>query len=200
MGFLEKLGMTKKKMPSNMSVNYEVAANIQVDSPSNDEAEQDKEVSIEELLAEVNNAQNQVDKHYAYAAVQDYYYKRRKDSPENVKACIDWCLRDISELYKLDVAFAWQREQEKKKLIAAVGKKHYNKWDKGNTYLEATKYDLHIEAFKMLAIIYEQEKDYEKAISIVKQAEEYYTTHNNKWLPDVQKRLERLNKKLEQIK
>ncbi len=154
-------------------------------------------MSLDKLLAEVENAKNQIDKHCAYTAVQDYYYKRRKENPENIKARIDWCLRDIGELNKLDVAFALQRKQEKNKIIAAVGIEHYNKWDKGNSYLEAIKYDLHIDAFKMLAIIYEQSKDYEKAISIVKQAEEYYKTHNNKWLPDVQKRLERLNKKVE---
>lgn len=149
---------------------------------------------IEELLANVEKAQNQIDRHFAYMLLQDYYYEKRKESDENMQACIDWCIRDISELDKLDEDFYKQLQEEKKTHIAILGKKGFKKWHESD-YWDRDKFDCHILAFKKLAIIYEQAKDYANAISIAEQAETYYKSHNNKWLPDAQKRLERLRQK-----
>ncbi len=152
------------------------------------------EQNFEELVNNVHTARNQIDRHFAYMALQEYFYEKRSENVENLQACIEWCLKDISELDKLDLDYRQQLQDEKKRSIAILGKKGFNKWHNAERY-DRAKFDCQIPAFKKLAIIYEQAKDYDNAISIVKQAEDYYKIHNNKWLPEVQKRLARLHQK-----
>ncbi len=191
--------LRKSKLKKESAVNKPIQCEIVTKVPAEninctDSKSQEVSINLEDLLSNVEKAHNQTDKHFAYMSLQNYYYKKRKESPENMKACIEWCLRDISELDKLDLDFHRQLQEEKKKHIAILGEKGFKKWH-NNGYYNQSKFDAHIIAFEKLAIIYEQAKDYDNAISIVEQAIFYYTTHNQKWLPDAQKRLERLKNK-----
>ena len=167
------------------------------------------ELDMEELLNNVQIAQNQLELHNAYTALQDYYYKKRKESNANIQACIHWCLLDINNLDSLDSYCAAKAESDKIERIQRIGLKaynigqeklkQYNRYGANMPFNDGRKFDIRITAFDKLAIIYEQQKQYSAAIEITELAEKYYTDHfyynGDKWLPDIQKRLARLKQK-----
>lgn len=197
----------KKESAVNKPIKCEIVTKAQAENINcTDNKFQEVSVSLEDLLSNVEKAQNQMDKHFAYLKLQQYYYKIRKESQNNMQLCIDWCLKDISELDKLDFEYAFENETAKRKSIERIGLKAYIEQEEymkkkyGNNGNDGKMFDGIIPAFEYLAIIYEQAKDCDKAIHITEQAEQYYISHfdysGKKALPDVQHRLERLKQKI----
>lgn len=90
-----------------------------------------------ELLSAVRNAKDNMDLHFCYIGLQDFYYKYRKEE-KYLNLCIDYCLKDL-EIVKNFKDF--------------IGT---------------------IPAFKRMAIIEENKKNYDEAIDYCNKAIEYY--------------------------
>ena len=119
--------------------------------------------------------QNSLDQHFASIDLQNFYYGYRDLGAEYLDKCIHYCLDDISRLPEIQAAY---------------------RNDKRNTGV----FNGRIPAFERLAIIYEKQKDYGKAIGICDQACQYYGAlgmidHRDDFLNRKQKLLEKSNKK-----
>lgn len=90
-----------------------------------------------ELLTAMKTAKDNMDLHFCYIGLQDFYYKYRKDE-KYLNLCIDYCLKDL-EIIKTFKNF--------------IGT---------------------IPAFKRMAIIEENKKNYDSAINYCNMAIEYY--------------------------
>ncbi len=94
-----------------------------------------------ELLNVAKSAKDNMDLHFCYIGLQDFYYKYRKDE-KYLNLCIDYCLKDL-EIVKTFENF--------------IGT---------------------IPAFKRMAIIEENKKNYDKAIDYCNMAIEHYKKQN----------------------
>ena len=94
---------------------------------------------------------NSLDQHFACIDLQNFYYGFRDLGPAFLDRCITYCLDDISRLPE----------------IQAVYRKDPRNANRGP-------FDGRIPAYERLAIIYEKQKDYEKAIDICEKAIQYY--------------------------
>lgn len=94
----------------------------------------------QELLNEMNSANDDMSLHFCYIALQDFYYKYRKDE-KYLNLCIDYCLKDMDLIKKF------------------------------------TDFNGSIPAFKRMAIIEENKKNYDKAICYCDLAIDYYKNH-----------------------
>lgn len=110
------------------------------DAPDFDSAKE------QELLNEMHKANDDMSLHFCYIALQDFYYKYRKNE-KYLNICIDYCLKDMELIKRL------------------------------------TNFSGLIPAFKRMAIIEENKKNYNQAINYCDLAIEYYNRHN---LPTLQ--------------
>jgi tetratricopeptide (TPR) repeat protein len=128
----------------------------------------------EEKLINVYNkkSNNLIDQHFISIALQDLYYKYRNLDSIYLDKCIEYCQDDISKLNEMQKQYV---EDEQRKILSSPLLSPLEREQK------LSKVDLFrgsIPAFKRLAIIYEKNKDYEKAISICNQAISYYSSVN----------------------
>lgn len=103
-------------------------------------------VKEQELLNEMSQANDDMALHFCYIALQDFYYKYRKNE-KYLNLCIDYCLKDMDLIKKF------------------------------------TNFNGTIPAFKRMAIIEENKKNYDEAINYCNLAIEYYKKHT---LPTLQ--------------
>lgn len=119
---------------------------------------------------------NSLDQHFACIDLQNFYYSYRELGPAFLDRCITYCLDDISRLPDIQAAY---------------------RQDPRNARLGA--FDGRIPAYERLAIIYEKQKEYEKAIDICDKAIQYYgalglISHRDDFVTRKQKLVDKSNK------
>lgn len=120
-------------------------------------------------LAEQNIDTNKdiLDEHFYYLHCIKVFYRNRDNDPDALNKAIEYCKKQISISSKTKIAF--------------LNAKHFG-FLPGHT------------GYKQLAIIYEKQKEYQKALDLTKQALE------EGWDDECQKRIDRLEKKLKSNK
>ena len=122
------------------------------------------------ILKQLNDSKNDlVQRHFAYLQLEDFYYKYRELDQEYLDACIDYCLRDIDSLKEMEQQYIVQeieRLSEYSLLISARNEQ----FNKEVLDIKAKGFIGNIPSFNRLAIIYENQKDFEKAIAIYDKA------------------------------
>ncbi|MEX2411825.1 MAG: TerB N-terminal domain-containing protein [Candidatus Paceibacterota bacterium] len=111
-----------------------------------------------------------VKRHFAYLALQKFYYKYRSLSDEYLNKCIDFCLLDLNSLDDMVNAYKSQ-ELKALKNISSLYDSDYVK--KETLRIREEGFIGNIPAFKRLAIIYEKQGKILDAIEICDRAIEY---------------------------
>lgn len=121
----------------------------------------------EELLKRyANTVQNAIDKHFLLIELQNFYYRYRDLDDKYLTLCEKYCWEDINALKELDEAY-YMQEKERNYII-------------GHNIDQTPKFfDANIPAFYRLAVMYEKNKNYDKAINICKMAIERYDSVGN---------------------
>ena len=139
--------------------------------------------NISQLLHNIQDSNTTpIDRHFDYIAIQDYYYKRRDEDPENVDRCIKYCWEDIHHLPEVEQQYI----NEKLIYLEDVFKR---KRISKSEYLKKYKqyktigFDANIPAFERLAIIYEKRNEFSQCIEICDLALDYYKKNPNR-IPD----------------
>lgn len=131
--------------------------------------EQEENTLLEELK---NNFNIPMNRHFLYIQLQNFYYRFRFLDDKYIQECIKYCEEDIKTLDELQKAYISTELEnissffEKRELENR--KKEIKNGFNGN-----------IPAFKRLAIIYEKNKEYDKAVEVCDKAINYYTNLNN---------------------
>ncbi|MGL6186041.1 MAG: tetratricopeptide repeat protein [Clostridium chrysemydis] len=145
------------------------------------------------LLSNLNNSNDAYNRHFIYIDLQNFYYKYRNLDKSYLNKCIEYCLLDINSLEQMNYAYIQQQIKMEKEVMKYVSTK--SELQKRIKEIKDTGFDANIPAFKRLAIIYENKKDYEKAIQICQKAiecgQESDGTKNG-----FKGRLEKLNNKI----
>lgn len=149
----------------------------------------------QELLLELENTEHKpVDRHFTYIKLQDFYYKYRNLDKLYLEKCIKYCLEDIESLKELNNSYI----EENIKRLDYLKKINPNEYKKEVSKIKSKKFEGNIPAFKRLSIIYEKEKNYEKAINICQQAIAYGQI-NNGTSSGFPGRIEKLKSKLDRL-
>lgn len=147
-------------------------------------------IQEKELLDQYKEASsNAMDKHFALIALQSFYYKYRSLDQKYLQICIDYCNEDIALLPQVQSQYIRETKENIKKLSSI-----YSKREITEKLSEIKAFNGNIPAFKRLAIIFEKNKDYSKAIEICNQAIKYYEGIN---MYDEVNGFEKRKKKLE---
>lgn len=124
-----------------------------------------------ELLSELSkNRNNPVNRHFSYISLQDFYYKYRSLGEEYINKCIEYCTMDINSLPNMNEAYIAEEVQRLKKIDSIYSSKELNAQIKE---LKELGFIGNIPAFKRLVIIYEKQKDFDKAVDTCNKAIEY---------------------------
>ncbi|MBS3197650.1 TerB N-terminal domain-containing protein [Turicibacter bilis] len=127
-------------------------------------------IQEKELLNQYKKAcSNAIDKHFALIALQDFYYKYRKLDSKYLQICIDYCNEDIDLLPQVQSQYIREEKENIKKLSSM-----YSKREVAEQISAIGTFNGNIPAFKRLAIIFEKNKEYLKAIVVCNQAITYY--------------------------
>jgi hypothetical protein len=133
--------------------------------------------AIEEkkLLAELKkNFRNPIDRHFKYIELQVFYYRYRDLDRKYMEKCIEYCEEDIKTLNDVQKSYIAAEVKNLNQLSRVYDKEE----------LESRKREIdrgfigRIPAFSRLAIIYEKDKEYKKAIEICSAAIQYYNSLN----------------------
>lgn len=142
-----------------------------IKTPTSQENKAFDTVHEAELLEAFNKQKTDpVNQHFASIELQDFYYKYRDLDSHYLEQCIYYCEDDISKLNALQDAYKKKEEGEIKKLSSVYSKKKIDKLIEQITFFTGR-----IPAFQRLAVIYEKEKNYTKAISVCDFAISYYS-------------------------
>lgn len=143
-----------------------------------------------ELLAELSKHKNNpVRRHFSYIYLQNFYYKYRSLGEEYLNKCIDYCILDINSLSELNEAYVAEEIERIKQFAYFSDKKNLNAEIKK---VVEQGFDGNIPAFSRLAIIFEKQKAFEKAIEICNKAIEYGQS-----VEEFEDRKQKLQKKME---
>ncbi|MBN2285975.1 MAG: TerB N-terminal domain-containing protein [Tissierellales bacterium] len=104
-----------------------------------------------------------VQRHFIYISIQNFYYKYRELDEKYLLLCIDYCMKDIQSLNKMEEQYI-QSEINQEKDYAKMMGTQFNKQQEEK--IRDTGFIGRIPAFSRLAIIFEKQKNYEKAIEI----------------------------------
>src|SRR5699024_9561884 len=128
-------------------------------------------VEESKLLDELNNTRNNiVDRHFIYVKLQNFYYKYRELDSTYIDECISYCKEDIKSLDDLQKAYINSKLNDLKTLSS-----YYEKNELRDRMSEIKRgFKGRIPAFEKLAIIYEKQQEYSKAIKVCYVAIEYY--------------------------
>jgi len=156
-----------------------------------------KTSEVQEVVTEINKDEIEhlpsllkskkiIDYHFSLMQEHERYYADRKTNPNGIEKCKLICLKDIDLLDQLNQAYKiWERHEIEKAIqLNNRLKIHMKPVDGVPTHEEQLinlgKYGFRGEiiAFKRLAIIYEKEEDYYKALEISNKAIEYYRDKN----------------------
>ena len=125
------------------------------------------------LLSECRrSASNAMSLHFALTHIADFYYKYRSVDKKYLDLCIRYCYEDIALL----PAMQQQHVIDEKRMIKATC---LDKRELKRELSEIKPFNGDIKSFERLAIIYDKEKEYEKAIGICRQAVGYYGNIND---------------------
>lgn len=149
-----------------------------------------------ELLKQYNKARsNAMTKHFALIALQDFYYKYRDIDSKYLQICIDYCNEDIALLPQVQSQYI-KEEKDRVHQLSSI----YSKREVAEQLSAITAFNGNIPAFKRLAIIFEKNKEYSKAITVCKQAIAYYGeigTHTE--VGEFEKRMQKIEAKASKL-
>lgn len=134
--------------------------------------------------------------HFDYLQIIDLLYRKRKEDTQALEECIEYCKKDIVLYPKFKKAYDEADKQRIKDRIASYKELGYGKEMYGQLEKELKNFkplNLRIPAFQQLAIIYEQNKEYKKAIEICELALKYDLEDDTKG--GFEGRIERIKKK-----
>ncbi len=165
--YLDEAHNAVKKQISNLKKSG--ATIISVEKPKADKKQIKYDAKQEKcLLAELDrNLRDPVGRHFSYLQIQDFYYKYRDVDQVYLDKCLEFALRDISELYELQDAYV-KKEIETVKTLAKYQEKQWEQQE-----IEKVKergFNGNIPSFKRAVIIYEKLGLYDKAIEICNKA------------------------------
>ena len=124
-----------------------------------------------ELLKVYNDAKDgSLDQHFASIALQDFYYKYRSLDDKYIQLCMKYCQEDILNLGSIQQAYL---EEERRRILSLSDVYDENEIMRMLNSIESFKGV--IPAFKRLAIVYEKQKRYDKALKVCEGAISYYS-------------------------
>jgi hypothetical protein len=132
-----------------------------------------------------------VQRHFCYLEIQDFYYKYRDLDKKYLDKCIEYCWVDINSLDELQQDYVSQEISRVNQLS------QYRQPNEVSTEIDAIKktgFVGNIPAFSRLAIIFEKQKEFEKAINICNLAISYGYGHES-MIERKEKLIEKANKK-----
>jgi len=135
------------------------------------------EAKEKNLLRNVKEYSNRpVQRHFCYIEIQDFYYKYRDLDNKYMDKCIEYCWMDINSLDELQQDFVQQE------ISRANQFSEYRQPDEVSSEIDLIKkngFAGSIPAFSRLAIIFEKQKEFEKAINVCDYAISYGHGHEN---------------------
>ncbi len=149
-----------------------------------------------QIIEQLNLNCDITEKHFILIQAQDFYYKYRSTDRKYLEKCIDLCLEDINLLDKLDSEY---KKSEKDKIYKlSQYSDGLNQTDKFLLQdIEEHGFRGEIPAWKRLCIIYEKDKQFDKALEYCEKAIKYYTSHGMTMTAgEFKKRRERLESKI----
>ncbi len=160
---------TKRELSSlrkeGVTPSVQSAESAKVKKPLTFDAKQEKE-----LLNDASKNQRVTEKHFAYIALQDFYYKYRDCGEVYLQKCIQFCEKDIALLPQLQREHLNEEEQH----ILAISSV-YSKQEIATRLRQIEPFTGNIPAFFRLAVIFEKKKEFASAIAICTTAIEYYS-------------------------
>jgi hypothetical protein len=146
-----------------------------------------------ELLNKYNSCEpGTVEEHFVSIELQDFYYKYRNLDSKYLQKCIDFCNDDITKLQSINIDYI----NSERASILELARLGTPKEEIEKHLSEVSVFSWTIPAFKRLAIIYEKNKDYDRAIAVCNAAIKYYeAVKNTVSQEDFEERLNRLNSK-----
>lgn len=148
-----------------------------------------------EMRCALEDAGDVTSRHFVRIALSEFCYKHRDVRPDYLRECIDLCNEDIALLPELQRLFAIEEIKGNENYRSLNGDK---KTDERNKEVLEKGFCANIPTFKRLAIIHEKADDLEAAITVTKNAIDYYSSRKQDYeVEDFQKRLAKLEKKAE---
>lgn len=130
--------------------------------------EKNEKVLLKELAENKNDL---VNRHFNFIRLQDFYYRYRSLGDEYLNECIKYCELDIDSLPEMVEQYVAEEIKNAKEYPRYLGKE---KLTEKIEEIKANGFVGNIPAFGRLAIIYEKQKNYIKAIEICDKAITYY--------------------------
>lgn len=149
-----------------------------------------------ELLEKYNSCiPGTVQEHYVSIELQDFYYRYRNLDDKYLQKCIEFCNDDVTKLQSINMDYV---SSEKAKITEHAKWLGSSKTEVNEKLSKVGLFDFTIPAFKRLAIIYEKQKDYKKAIAVCDAAIGYYSiVKNQEEEKNFIERREKLQKKVQ---
>jgi len=111
-----------------------------------------------ELLEVIEKCKRVTDRHFYFIELQNLYYKSRSEDERYLELCIKCCIEDIA-------------------LLGQLQDEHRREESQSHQLVDATHFLGKIPAFERLAIIYDKQKQFDKAIKICDDAIIYYSKY-----------------------
>ena len=117
-----------------------------------------------------DNSQDPVERHFSYVKLQNFYYKFSNLDNKYLEECIKYCYKDINSLDEMQVYYRTTNLDKLERISSVYEEKELASMIKDIK----NGYSGNIPAFKKLAVIYEKDQDYDKAVDICNAAISYY--------------------------
>jgi len=144
------------------------------------------------LLDELHSSKNHYSGHFTLMNLQKFYYKYRDLDDRYLKKCIEYCLKDIESLDEMQNSYYVDQVQHINDFPMSYNKDEIDKIISKNDPFRGQ-----IPAFKRLSVIYEKQKEYQKAIDVCNLAIGYYIKYDlDSAATEFRDRLDKLSLKL----
>ena len=122
------------------------------------------------ILKQLSDSKNDlVKKHFVYLQLEDFYYKYWELNQKYLDACIDYCLRDIDSLKEMEQLYIAQEIELLTESSSLLGTRKMET-DKEVREIKTKGFIGRVPSFNRLSIIYENQKDYDKALEVYDKA------------------------------
>lgn len=150
------------------------------------------EAKEKDLLQNMKQYSNKpIQRHFCYIEMQDFYYKYRDLDKKYLDKCIEYCWADINSLDELQQDYVSQEISR----VNQLSQFHQpNDVSIEIDSIKKTGFVGNIPAFSRLAIIFEKQKEFEKAINVCNLAISYGYGHES-MIERKEKLIEKANKK-----